>query len=94
MNQSPDIIDGFDAVDRKWYVLAAKTCADIPASVSGTPYDAWIIAGDTRAAPDGTNDEDGGTSDFANAEALEPGHIWPFKGLASAEMQSTLASTI
>lgn len=89
----PTVRDGFDATDGEWYVLGAMTAADIPASpVGSTAYDPWQIAGDTSAAPDGTNDESG-DSDYANTDALEPGHVWPFMCLG-ATIQSTLASSL
>lgn len=84
--------EGFDPSDRRWYVLGAKTCADLPTSPGGTGYDPWQIAGDTSAAPDGTNDETG-LSDYPNAAANEPGHVWPYMNLG-ATLRSTLASTI
>lgn len=72
-------LDLFDPGDRRFYVLGVKTCADIPVSTGGTSHDPWQIAGETPDAPDGTNDETG-SSDYADATALEPGHCWPFMG--------------
>lgn len=91
--QFPEVLDGFDATDGKWYVLGGRTFADVPVSPAGsTGYAPWRIAGDTSAAPDGTNDETG-QGDYANAGALEPGHVYPFQTL-SATIKSTLASTV
>jgi hypothetical protein len=82
--------DGFDPVDRRLYVLGVKTCAEIPLTVGSDPHDPWQIAGETSAAPDGTNVDGGAYHATGDPLDTEPGHVWPFMNLG-ATMRSNLS---
>lgn len=78
-------IDGFDPVDRRFYVLGCKTCAEIPTTVGSDPHDPWQIAGETSDPPDATNIENdsGGYTDTGDVLDIELGHVWPFMNLGA-----------
>ncbi len=83
-------LDSFDPHDRKWYVLGAKTMADLGVAPGGTEYDPWQIAGETANAPTNANTIEGGDFDdiVDTGFAHEPGHAWPYMNLGATQKSS------